>query len=116
MFDEKLKQWITQNQKNYDEMLIQVMNKHGIPITRENAKDFIGKINMWEYDEPAICGHIVVIFYEGKEIARLKKWLEFKDSIDLHTITQHIEEIPTEDTKLELKGLNADQVFIDENI
>ncbi len=116
MFDEKIKQWITQNQKDYDEMLIQVMNKHGIPITFDNAKDFIGKINMWEYDIPAISGHVVVIFYEGKEIARLKKWLEFKDSIDLHTITQHIEEIPTEDTKLELKGLNADQIFIDEGV
>lgn len=112
MFDKRLKQWI----KDYDEMLLQVMNKHGIPITFDNAKDFIGKIKMWEYDVPAICGHIVVIFYEGKEIARLKKWLEWKSENDSYWVTQHIEEIPTEDTKLELKGNNTDQLLVDEGV
>ena len=116
MFDEKLKQWIAQTQKDYDEMLIQVMNKHGIPITFNNARDFIGKIKIWEYEEPTINGQLVVIFYEDKEIARLKKWLEWNGSLSTYRITQHIEEIPTEDTKLELKGLNADQLLVDEGI
>lgn len=116
MFDEKMKQWITQSQKDYDEMLIQVMNKHGVPITFDNERSFIGKINIWEYEEPTINGQIVVIYYEKKEVARLKKWLEWKSENDSYWIMQHIEEIPTEDTKLELKGLNVNQLFIDEGV
>lgn len=112
MFNKRLKQWV----KDYDEMLFQVLNKHGIPINRENLEDFIGKLEICEYQEPTINGQIVVIYYEKKEVARLKKWLEWKDENDTYWVTQHIEEIPTEDTKLELKGLNADQLLVDEGV
>lgn len=110
--NKRLKQWV----KDYDEMLLQVMNKHGVPINRENLDDFIGKLEICEYQEPASNEQIVVIYYERKEVARLKKWLEWKDENDTLWVTQHIEEIPTEDTKLELKGNNTDQLLVDEGV
>lgn len=96
MFDEKIKQWITQSQKDYDEMLIQVMNKHGIPITFDNAKEFKGKIEIREMESPAINGQIVVIIYERKVVAKLKKWQIWNSSFDTYKITQYIEEMPME--------------------
>lgn len=96
MYDEELKRWITETQEEYDEMLLQVMNKHGIPITFDNMKEFKGKIEIREMESPTINGQIVVIIYERKVVAKLKKWQVWNSLFDTYKITQHIEEIPVE--------------------
>ena len=113
---DSVRECIVKFQKDYNDILVEVLNRHGIPFSIDRCEEFIGKLHIIEFSHPTINGQIVVIYYEGKEVVRLKKWQEWHSLRGVNRITQHIEEIPTEDTKLELKGNNADQLLVDEGV
>lgn len=109
-----VKDYIVKFQKDYKDMLVEVLNRHGIPFSIDKYEEFIGKLHMIEISEPTINGQVIVIYYEKKEVCRLKKWLEWDEHMT--QITQHIVEEASEGTELKGRGNEIGQTFIDEFI
>ena len=80
--EEVVKEWIARSQKDYNDMLVAVLNKHGIPFSPDKYEEYIGRLELIEYQDYTINGQIVVIRYDGKDVCKLKKWIEAENILD----------------------------------
>lgn len=91
--DKTVRTWVSDCVADYDNMLIELLNKHGVPITRENAASFVGDLRILEIQEPTINGQAIICEYMGKEVCRLNKWLDTEHTENGVRIVQHIVEV-----------------------
>ncbi len=76
------KEWVVRTQKDYNDMLVSVLNEHEIPFTPDKYKEYIGRLELIEFQDYTINGQLVIIRFDGKEVCRLKKWIEVESILD----------------------------------